>query len=266
VEVEMSAQTILEKYATEFEKYIRPRCFPLAIKLLENDKDIPKDAIRPKRDLNVQWSLCQAYGMSRRAGEIIAMLKEDMWCPEPIICYGLVEPPSYFLEGRMNFLEEEKARYVKNLAAARNLANSQPRFEPGRYIGIVSSPTEKAKFDADLMMVYCTPAQVTLLMAAAGYSTGNGITSTMGGGACVRSVIPPMQTKQYQIAVPCPGDRRWGLAQDDELIFTIPAEKMEEIMEGLRAMAGRYPVTFVMKPNHELPSMYMRTREILGLG
>ena len=45
------------------------------------------------------------------------MLKEDMWCPEPIICYGLVEPPSYFLEGHMNLTEEE-GKYVKNIEAA----------------------------------------------------------------------------------------------------------------------------------------------------
>lgn len=261
----MAAKNMLGSFAKEFEEYVRPRCFPLAVKLLESEKDIPKDAIRPKKDLGVQLSLCQAYGMSRREGEVIAMLKEDMWCPEPIICYGLVEPPSYFLEGHMNFLEEEKARYVKNLAAAKNLANLIPRFEPGKYIGVVSSPTEKATFNPDLIMVYCNPAQVTHLTISAGYTTGNPITSTMGGGACARSVIPPMQTKQYQIAIPCPGDRRWGLAQDDELIFTIPAEKMDEIMEGLRATAGRYPVNVVMKPGHELPSMYMRTREILGL-
>ena len=116
----MSEQNIFMKFAKELERSIRPRCFPLAVKLLENQRDIPKDAIRPKKDLGAQLSLCQAFGKSRREGEVIALLKEDMWCPEPIICYGLVEPPQYFLDGNMNFLEEEKVRYVKNQEAAKN--------------------------------------------------------------------------------------------------------------------------------------------------
>jgi len=260
----MSTQYDLQKFGEEFEKYVRPKYFPLAVKLLEKEEDIPEEAIRPKRDLGDRLSLCQAYGMSRRGGEVIAMLKEDMWCPEPIICYGLVEPPGYFLEGHMN-LTREGGQYLKDLEAAKNYANSLPRFEVGKYIGVVSSPIMKARFNPDLIMVYCNSAQITQLVSAAAYKAGCGITSTISGGVCIRSVVPPMKTKEYQISVPCNGDRRWGLAQDGDLIFTIPKEKMEDLIEGLRRTAGRYPVNFVVKPEHELPPGYMHTLEVLGL-
>jgi uncharacterized protein (DUF169 family) len=260
----MTAQNDLQKFGEEFERYVRPKYFLLAVKLLAREKDIPEGAIRPKRDLGQQLSLCQAFGLSRREGQVIAMLKEDMWCPEPIICYGLLEPPSYFLEGHMNFTVEE-GKYVKDLEAAKNYANSFPRFEVGKYVGVVSAPVMGATFNPDLIIIYCNSAQITQLVMSAGYQTGNGITTTLAGGACIQSVIPSMKTKEYQISIPCGGDRRWAIAQDDELIFTLPREKMEDLMEGLRANATRYPVRFVMRPGHPLPVRYMRTREILGL-
>lgn len=114
-------------------------------------------------------------------------------------------------------------------------------------------------------MIHCNSAQITQLFMSAGYQTGYGITTTISGGACIRSVVPSKKTKEYQITVPCGGDRKWGLAQDDELIFTIPQEKMEDLLEGLRANVKRYPVRSVMRPGHELPFRYVRAREILGL-
>jgi len=261
----MSAQYDLQRFGDEFDKYVRPKYFPLAVKLLEKEEDIPKEAIRPKRDSGKRLSLCQAYGISRRGGEVIAMLKEDMWCPEPIICYGLVEPPSYFLDGHMHF-SKKKGQFLKDLEAARTYANSLPRFELGKYIGVVSAPIKVAKFCPDLILVYCNSAQITKLVYSAGYKSGHGIThGNVYGGACIRSVVPAIKTKQYQFALPCGGDRVWGLAQDDELIFTIPKEKMEDLIEELRGTVGRYPVNFAVKPEHELHEGYMRTLEILGL-
>lgn len=261
----MAIQYDLQKFGEELEKYVRPNCFPLAVKLLQKEEDIPKEALRPKKDRGERLSLCQAYGISRRGGEVIAMLKEDMWCPEPIICYGLVEPPSYFLDGHMHF-SGEGVQFLKDLEAARTYANFLPRFEVGKYIGVVSAPIMKAKFYPDLILIYCNSAQITKLVYSAGYKSGHGITpGNVYGGACIRSVVPAIKTKQYQFALPCGGDRVWGLAQNDELIFAIPGEKMGDLVEGLEATVGRYPVNFAVKPRHELHVGYMRTLEILGL-
>jgi len=258
----MEIHNDLQEFEKYFEEYVRPKYFPLAVKLLKSEEDIPKEAVRPKRDLENRLSLCQAYGISRRGGEVIAMLKEDMWCPEAIICYGLVEPPSYFLKGFMH----EKTDCFKNLETAKNYANSLPRFKVGEYIGVVSAPLMKATFSPDLIIAYCNPAQITKLVYSAAYKTGYGVSSSsLFGGACIRSVVPAMKTKEYQVTVPCGGDRIWGLTQDDELIFTIPSEKMEDLIEGLEGTAKRYPVNFVVKPKHEIHEGYLQTLKLLGL-
>ena len=68
---------IFHKYGEELEKRLRLQTFPLAIKLLEKEGDLPEGAIRPKRDLGRHLALCEGFATSRREGTTIAMLKEE---------------------------------------------------------------------------------------------------------------------------------------------------------------------------------------------
>ena len=98
--------TTVEKYnelGTEIEKLLLLRSAPIAVKMLEKKDDIPKSAIRPRRDRGYHLSQCQAFALARRNRETIAMLKEDHWCWAPLIAFGLVEPPEMFLEGDIFF-------------------------------------------------------------------------------------------------------------------------------------------------------------------
>ena len=77
------------------------------------------------------------------------MLKEDMWCFEPVIGLGLAEPPAYFLEGHYRL-----PRNVETLEAGSNCAHEFPRLEVGKYIGIASAPLTTANFEPDLVKKY----------------------------------------------------------------------------------------------------------------
>ena len=70
-------------------------------KVVIPEEDIPKEAIRPKRDRGYHLSQCQAFTLTRRNRETIAMLKEDNWCWAPLIAFGLVETPEMFLDGNI---------------------------------------------------------------------------------------------------------------------------------------------------------------------
>ena len=87
------------EYGRELEKRMRLQTFPLAVKLLEKESDIPEDAQRPMRDFGYHLATCQSFGISRREGRVIAMTFMDMWCPESVVGYGLAKPPQYFLDG-----------------------------------------------------------------------------------------------------------------------------------------------------------------------
>jgi uncharacterized protein (DUF169 family) len=247
----------------EILKQVRPITSPLALKLLKRNDTIPKEAIRPKRDLVHRYSLCQAFSMSRRTEKVIAMLKEDMWCPEAIIGYGLVEPPKWFLDGRMWFSMDKDQHLFKDLEGCKNYGNSLPRFEVGKYIGVVSAPAMAAKFEPDLLLVYAKPGQIRRLVHASMYKNGKPISAEFYGGACLRAVVPAVKTGKCQVTIPCAAE--WDISQDDEMIFSIPKEKMQDLILGLRSTSNsvRFPTNFLLVPEHELHPGYMHVRKTL---
>ncbi|NIM46030.1 MAG: hypothetical protein GTN80_09615 [Nitrososphaeria archaeon] len=257
--------SIFERYAEQIEKQIRPTSYPLAVKLLEKESDIPKDAKRPIRDFGYCLSTCQCFSTSRRQGTTLAQLKEDMWCPEPVIGYGLAETPKYFLDGNNRFPKD-----VETLEAGSNWAHAFPRLEFGRYIGVLSAPLKTANFDPNLVMIYCNSAQLTQLLLGIAYKDGHDITSQLSGhAACVYSVVPAIRTEKCQVTVPCLGDRRRAMAQDDEMIFTVPRQKMDNLLLGLKHIDEfgdrRIPFAYPMIPEYKLSENYAKIARMMGM-
>jgi len=253
----MSSLSDFNRYGEELEKRLQLKTFPFALKLLKEERDIPKRAIRPKRDLGFHLALCQGFAMSRREGALVAMLKEDNWCYPPVIALGLAEPPQYYLEGYTDF-----PLRIRSLAAAKNWANKSPRLEYGKYIGVVSAPLKTANFAPDLVVIYCNSAQLRSLLSGIRYKEGYQVTSTLvPDAACVQSTVPVLQSGDCQVTVPCIGDRRWALAQDDELVFSVPKNKLKDLMLGLRFFdkAGfGFPINFAMRPEYPLHENYLK--------
>lgn len=192
----------------------------------------------------------------------IAMLKEDMWCPEPVIGFGLVEPPQYFLDGHNRYPDG-----VESLEAGANWAREFPRLEVGKYVGVVSAPLFTATFEPDVVVIYCNPAQLLRLLLATAYRDGRDVTSRLSGhAACVYSVVPAMQTGKCYVSVPCRGDRRRAGAQDDEIIFTVPRAKLDDLIIGFgKRGTGRVPLTPMMTTEYKLSPSYAKMARLMGM-
>ena len=228
----MSENRVLKEYGESLEKLLHLKTYPLAIKLLEKEKDIPKEAIRPKRDYGYRLMTCQAFSESRRAGRIIAQTKDDMWCFEAALGYGFIEPLPYFLEGNTRYPEG----MISSWEAAKYWAKHFPRLECGKYEAILSAPLTKVSFEPDLVIVYGDSVQIQQLLTARIWIDGHDIAPRLSGmGVCVMAVTPVVQSGECYVAVPCPGDRRRAFAQDDEFVFSIPMGRMEGLIEGLNA-------------------------------
>lgn len=259
----MTRLSVIHSYAEELERKLRLKTFPIAVKLLEKEEDIPGGAIRPKRDLGYRLSFCQALSMSRREGTSLAMLKEDMWCFEPVIGLGLAEPPEYFLEGHNRFPQD-----VETLEAGSNYAHEFPRLACGKYIGVMSAPLKAANFEPDLVIIYCDSAQLSLLLLGREYKQGFNLKCSLSShAACVYSIVPVIQSGEYQVAIPCRGDRYRAMAGDEEMIFTIPGKKLEGLLLGLRyceKYGSRLPRIPTMQPEYKLPEAYAKIGKMLG--
>ncbi len=74
---------------------------------------------------------------------------------------------------------------------------------------------------------------------------------------------------RIQVTLPCGGDRRNALAQDDELIFSVPAHLMEDLMAGLRhfdeAGHGYTQLAPAMRVEPPLPPGYVKVGKMIGM-
>ncbi len=204
------------------------RTYPIAIKMLKDESEIPDGAVRPKKDLGEHYAACQAFGIVRRRATTLAMFIEDHWCPEPIIGYGLAEPPEDYLEGSFS------AFFVQDKEAAKKRTSEIPLLPHGRYAGMVLGPLHKANYEPDLTVIYCNATQLRHMLFAILQKNGYRVTSTLDPlWSCVHSVVPSLLTGECEVTVPDPGEFERGAVGDDEMMFTVPVGRMEELMSGL---------------------------------
>ena len=218
----------INTYGSDLLNMLVLRTYPIAIKMLKDESETPKGAVRPKRDLKTHYAACQAFGIVRRRGTTLAMFLEDHWCFEPIIGYGLVEPPEDFLEG------SGSAFFVQNREGAKKRSSEIPLLPHGKYAGMVLAPLHKANFSPDLTLIYCNASQLRHMLFAYMLKNGRRVTSTLDPiWSCVHSIVPSLTKGTCEVTVPDPGDFERGAAGDDEMIFTVPAGNMKEFMDGV---------------------------------
>ena len=259
----MANLKVYQEYGEELDRRLRLKTFPLALKMLKKEEDIPEGAKRPQKDFGHHFSLCQVFQISRREGKVMAMLKEDHWCFEPVVGYGLGEPPDDFMQGHNRY-----PRDVATPEAGKHYAQEFPRLEAGKYIGIASAPLRATNFEPDIVLIYCDSAQLCLLLLGREYKEGYNLKCSISGhAACVYGVVPALQTGECQVAVPCRGDHYRAMAGDEEMIFTVPKEKLEDLMLGLRRIettGSKLPAGYSFRPEYPLLDSYKKIGEKMG--
>jgi len=255
---------IIQKYGEKIKTYLQLNTFSLAVKMLENKNNIPTNTCKPKKDMGHHLSLCQAFAISRREGTPFTMFKEDMWCFEPVIGLGLEKAPEYFLDGHNRF-----PGTARTLEAGKHWVRSFPHFESGKYKGIAFAPLSKTTFYPDLIIVYCNPTQLTQIMIAINWIDGNDINCRLSGHAgCIYSIVPTLQNNQYQVSVPCLGDRKKAMTQNNELVFSSPIKKVKDLVTGFETLSKNnqgLPLNYTLPPEYELQESYIKIGKLTGM-
>jgi len=251
------------KYADELERRLRLKSFPIAIRLLRVGEEPPERLVRPKRDLGYHLSLCQAFEISRRDGTPMAVLREDMWCPEPVIGFGLQEAPEFFMEGNNRY-----PRDVSCPEAGRVYAEELPRLPMGLYSGVLSAPLHSTPFEPEVITIYCIPAQLSTLLLAHEYKTGHNLNCDLSShAACVYGIVPVLLNNRAQVAIPCRGDRYSAMAEDDEMLLSVTPQELDELMTALRYLettGTRYPQGYRLRFEYPLPKAYKSMADMMG--
>lgn len=258
---------MLEKYgrfSKAIDECLRPTTDPVGIKLLRTAADIPAGVKRPTEALGYRVAMCQAAAFARSWGLSLASLKEDMSCPIAGLVLGIGGAPDYWLDGNFH-----KGVYTDNAEVAGKIAKSMYRFEVGKYAGLVTAPLKACDFEIDMVWLHVNSAQLMRLIIGAIYRTGERFSvSVLPTAVCADVLVAPVETGKPQMGVPCTGARRYGRAADDDLIFSVPASRFDEIAEGLLFSHGTsvtYPIRQWLEAEPAHPEKYKQLMRDMGM-
>ena len=103
-------------------------------------------------------------------------------------------------------------------------------------------------FDPDLVLIYANPAQMMLLINALQFEDYEVMQFyCVGESSCSDAIARCYLTGKPSLTIPCYGERRYGHAQDDDLVMAIPAGMMAKACKGLEALYRRgirYPISY----------------------
>jgi len=232
----------VHKLGTELERWLRMRVHPIAVKMLKGREDVPGDAVIPTRDWGHKYALCQAFAKAQRDGLTVAMFKEDMWCFEPVLGLGLAESIPY-----------------------RNM----PHLEYGEYQGIAVGPVNTCSFMPQVVTMHVNGMQMSQLLIVKNWIDGRDVHSQLSGHAvCNYAVVPPLLSGECTVAIPCKGDRRLAMAQDDEIMFSLLPDMLPDFVEGTRFLQEHnwgIPMLQEYKEEYDLKPAYAKLGEMLGM-
>ena len=234
--------------AKELESLLRLRTMPVALKLLKSKEELQQ--IKCRRPEYIA-TLCQLITQARTAGSTVCFTVSDL-TPLCATVVGLRPdvPDWYQLTiGDVWFKNKEDAL---DKYAPENWPRIANEYEAG-----VLSPLASGRIEPDMVILYGTPAQVTRLVCGLQWEKYEKLEfSCCGESACSDSIGKCYATGKPGVGIPCFGERRFGHAQDDELMIALPPQSTDTLITGLRALDKvgiRYPIAFAGAQADPLP-------------
>ena len=246
---------------------LRLKTFPLSVKFLKDEAAFPEKTRRPSVVLKKRITICQGVTMARNYGWTIGLTREDLICVPAMIAFGFSGAPDQVkslggLFGEVDFSRDDKTGILE--------AESMVLLKNNEYEAIAIAPLQKGLFDPDTVIFYGNPAQVMRMIQAVVYQESRRIKGNFGGKVeCAEYLIAPFKTNTPRVVIPGMGDRIFSMTQDDEMVFSMPGELLEGLVEGFKSagkkIGARYPVTVYQNFQPEFPQPYGVVAEELNL-
>ncbi len=233
-------------------RYINTATFPVAVRFLASEADIPEGIRKPSADLKVKIAHCQAASIARRYGWTLAMTVDDLGCAISGHTYGWKPADK---EGAANFLT--RMNYAADRTSALNILESFKTLEPEKYRAVVYSPLERTRVEPDVVLIYLNPAQLMRCLHGTSNHAGQPVTCSHSGRAasCTEGVLGAFLDQTPKVVVPGNGDRVWAGTQDHEMVYTLPGSHLEDMVQGLEKTHERgirYPIPTYLKYQPEV--------------
>jgi len=230
----------LRRISNEYVEHLKLEGFPTAVKMIEDVKifdDIQYKG-KPVRKLRKNLLICQLISQARFYGRVVAGLGENL-----DLCRLGGDAMGFDVD---DYTHVYAGTYFSSEEASRNMIDSMPKFERGKYGAILVGPLDRIPVEPDVVVIYGNVAQMLRIVNGYLYDTGNRLNFSTSGdaGLCSDTVVIPMVTGKPHMAIPCNGGRLMSLPNQTEMACGIPIGEMEHILEGIRFTGKNVPVMY----------------------
>ena len=237
----MQTNTDWENIVRKMERLMRLKSFPVALKLLPDKADL--ETIPFIRRPEHKATFCQLINRVRNFDWTVGVDADDLIFPSCSSMLGLADTPPSHKDGTFRSIV-----WVATKEDGKNFEAAIPRIPLDRYQAVVMAPLVYKPFEPDMVLIYANPAQMMLLINSLQFSRYEAMQFyCVGESSCADAIARCYLTRKPSLSIPCYGERRYGHAQDDELVMAVPAELMAKALQGMEALyrrGVRYPISY----------------------
>ena len=230
-----------EKPIRRMELLMRLKSFPVAFKMLENKEDLSQIPFlrRPENKI----TMCQMITLVRNFDWTIGAELDDFLSPMCPSIIGMTDIPEALKDGTFRSIV-----WVQTKEDGKKYEDAIPRLPLGKYEAVAMAPLVYNPFDPDIVLIYANPAQMMLLINALQFEDYEVMQFfCVGESSCSDAIARCYLTGKPSLTIPCYGERRYGHAQDEDLVMAIPAGMMGKALRGLEVLYRRgirYPISY----------------------
>ena len=237
----MDRQTGWKKLVRRMELLMRLKSFPVAFKMLEDKGELGRVPFMRRMEKKV--TLCQMITMVRNFDWTVGAEAGDFMTPTCPSILGLTDLPEVYKDGTFRSIV-----WVKTKEDGKNYEASIPRLPLGKYEAVAMAPLVYGPFEPDIALIYANPAQMMLLINALQFEDYEVMQFfCVGESSCSDAIARCYLDGKPSLSIPCYGERRYGHAQDEDLVMALPAGMMEKALRGLEVLYRRgirYPISY----------------------
>jgi len=211
----------LKEISSDFKRILCLKYFPVAVKFCKNKEELEKGKIPTEK-----LTFCQMVKLASQGRWQISCSSDYMGCFTAQLIFG-------FRKEEEKDLKHHMLQFTDNGELAKSIIAVKPKLKFGEIEGILVGPLDD--FEPDFVILILDSAQALLVIEAYGAITGEDLSFRNGASSalCSYGVVVSYQTKKPNLSIPCVGAKRYGLFQDNELVFTLPLDSALKIKEGL---------------------------------
>ncbi len=214
--------------AGEFKERLNLDKSPVAIKFVLREEDIPEGIEKIKENIRH----CEMVQKAAQ-GETFYATSEEQMCKGGSSALGLQETPEKIKTGEFY---QSLGRF-SSLGSAKRTMESIPKIEP-MMKAIIYAPLESVKFDPDVVVIICNPAQAMKLAQAMVYTRGGRVEASFSGiqSVCADAVAGPFINNTANFTIGCSGSRQYADINPDEVIVGMNGENIGCLVTALVSM------------------------------